>query len=252
MTNIIDKFDKITKTASRSLGFRITKNEDINPSCILIISIQSITKQSANSLKKINPDAIIIYTEDLPKTKIQLLKDFSWGVNINSLTLDIAEKNLKKEPDFIMFRIENTSVEPLEEGGVGRFLYVENDIPELQVRYLEDLPIDVVVTTLPNEPNVSLNSLLTLANIRSYITKYFFIECSKVLSIRELQELRDIGVDGFIFDESIGINKVLELRENINKLRDKKPKSSQKDKERVSFAGESVDVEDEDEDEDDF
>ena len=101
---------------------------------------------------------------------------------------------------------------------------------------------------MPNEPNVSLNSLLTLANIRSYITKYFFIECSKVLSIRELQELRDIGVDGFIFDESIGINKVLELRENINKLRDKKPKSSQKDNERVSFAGESVDVEDEDED----
>ena len=82
MTNIIEKFDRITKTASRSLGFRISKDEDKNPSSIIIVSTKTITKQSINSLKKINPDALIIHAEDLPKTKVDLLKDFSWGINL--------------------------------------------------------------------------------------------------------------------------------------------------------------------------
>ena len=251
MKNIIEKFNKITKTASRSLGFKINKVEDKTPSSIIIVSTKTITKQSLNSLKKINPDALIVNAEELPKAKVQLLKDFSWGININSLTIDTAEKNLKNEPDFIMFGIKDSLIEPLEEGSIGRFLFVENDISEFYVKNLEDLPIDVIVTSLPNETNITLNTLVTLANIRNYITKYFFIESSNKLTTRELQELREIGVDGFIFNESIGVNEILDLKEEINKLPDKKNKSTSKNNDRISFSVENVDVEDEDEDDDD-
>ena len=105
------------------------------------------------------------------------------------------------KPDFFMFGIEDSQIEPLEEGSIGRFLFVENDITEFYIKNLEDLPIDVIVTSLPNEANITLNTLVTLANIRSYITKYFFIESANQLTNRELQELREIGVDGFIFNE---------------------------------------------------
>ncbi|MBS95679.1 MAG: hypothetical protein FI695_03745 [SAR202 cluster bacterium] len=249
MTNIIEKFDKITKTASRSLGFKITKDEDKNPSSIIMVSTKTVTKQSVSSFKKINPDALIIYSEDLPKPKAQLLKDFSWGISINSLTIQKAEKTLKNKPEFIMFGVENSSIEPLEEGSIGRFLFVENDITELYVKNLEDLPIDVVVTSLPDEPNITLNTLVVLSNIRNYITKYFFIESSKKLTTRELQELREIGIDGFIFNESIGTKEILELKENILKLPDKKNKNTSKNNDRISFSVDNVDIENEDDDE---
>tara|TARA_B100001029_G_scaffold71657_1_gene58437 strand:+ start:1786 stop:2538 length:753 start_codon:yes stop_codon:yes gene_type:complete len=248
MTNIIEKFDKITKTASRSLGFKITKDEDKNPSSIIMVSTKTITKQSVTSFKKINPDALIVYTEDLPKPKVQLLNDFSWGININSLSIENAEKNLKNKPDFIMFGVQGSSIEPLEEGSIGRFLFVENDITEFYIKNLEDLPIDVVVTSLPKEPNITLNTLVTLANIRNYITKYFFIECSNKLTSRELQELREIGVDGFIFNESIGTKEILDLKENIIKLPDRKNKNTSKSNDRISFSTENVDIEDEEND----
>ena len=70
MKNIIEKFDKITKTASRSLGFKINKVEDKTPSSIIIVSTKTITKQSLNSLKKINPDALIVNAEELPKLPV--------------------------------------------------------------------------------------------------------------------------------------------------------------------------------------
>ena len=95
MKNIIEKFDKITKTASRSLGFKVNKVEDKTPSSIIIVSTKTITKQSLNSLKKINTDALILNAEELPKSKVQLLKDFSWGINMNSLTIEKPKKILK-------------------------------------------------------------------------------------------------------------------------------------------------------------
>ena len=79
---------------------------------------------------------------------------------MNSLTIEKAEKNLKNEPGFIMFGIKDSLIEPLEEGSIGRFLFVENDITEFYIKNLEDLPIDVIVTSLPNETNITLNTLL--------------------------------------------------------------------------------------------
>ena len=63
--------------------------------------------------------------------------------------------------------------------------------------------------------------------------------------------INKIGVDGFIFNESIGVNEILDLKEEINKLPDKKNKSTSKNNDRISFSVENVDVEDEDEDDDD-
>ena len=119
----------------------------------------------------------------------------------------------------------------------------------MYVKNLEDLPIDVVVTSLPDEPNITLNTLVVLSNIRNYITKYFFIESSKKLTTRELQELREIGIDGFIFNESIGTKEILELKENILKLPDKKNKNTSKNNDRISFSVDNVDIENEDDDE---
>ena len=82
---------------------------------------------------------------------------------------------------------------------------------------------------------------MTLANIRSYITKYFFIESANQLTNRELQELREIGVDGFIFNEKVGLKEIADMKEKINKLPDKKNKGTTKNNDRISFSVENVD-----------
>ena len=109
-------------------------------------------------------------------------------------------------------------------------LRISSDLEESQIRGLEDLPVDAILLQKPSlEGPLSLSHLLAISNIRSAVSRYLLLEWSEALTSRELEHLRDLGVDGLVVDmEQAEAQVIATLRERIDQLPPRKPKGEQR------------------------
>lgn len=232
MSKLLDQLDQMSRGATQPMGFTATPiKKDVTPQMLLLAYVETVTQKKIDELSKAKLDAFILRTskKDLASS-VNPLKTEMWGIaipNPTSKQLEICKANGN---DFIIYEIDNTPADLIEEGEIARVLRVSHSLEETTIRALEDLPFDIVLLQGPeSSKSLMLTDLVNISSVRSAISRYLFIEWSGDLTIRDLQHLRDIGVDGIVLDSSSADTETFKaVRKGINAIPKRKPRGDQR------------------------
>ncbi len=230
MSKLMDRLDRIAKGTNRSLGFAPSGNREPLPSMVLLAWWAGVDQKEIPLLLKAGADALVVPDSAVSKkgTEKQLssVEGANWGVHMEAYDSSHQETDQNKGCDFVVFGIEGTRVDVLAEGERARVLRVPADMPDSQLRGLEDLPVDIIIVRRPvPESPLSLVHLLAISNVRSATGRYLLLEWDAELTAAELEQLRDIGVDGLVVCAGAAQASIVTvLRERINALPRRKPR----------------------------
>ncbi|MBI4198512.1 MAG: hypothetical protein HY533_05325 [Chloroflexi bacterium] len=234
MSKLLDRLDRITRGPVRSLGFTPTSAREAVATMALVVQVADLKQAGATEALQAGADAIVALASGPAlsllevKERPALPEGSTWGVEIQALDGTQAEALKGLGCDFLVFGIEHTPVEALGEGECTRVLRVSPALEDTLLRNIEDLPVDVVIVSKPGpEGPLSLAHLLAIANVRAATSRYLLVEWDAPLSARELEHLRDMGVDGIVVNasgEALAAT-VSALRERIGALPARKPRS---------------------------
>jgi len=172
-----------------------------------MVLIGLISSQSDKNLKLANQpglDAVLLHVDKpesgLDKT-VEALGGKPWGIRTGALSNEKASSLVKTGCDFFVHALEETHLDALYEGKSGYVLEVDVDISEQDLRALDTLPVDAVCVSLANVVSpLSLRHLADVLSVRAMYEKFLLVEISKDLSAKEMEILRDSGIDGLIVD----------------------------------------------------
>ncbi|MBI4339983.1 MAG: hypothetical protein HY680_08530 [Chloroflexi bacterium] len=228
MSKLLDRLDRIARGPGRTLGFAPPSARETVPTMSLLAQVNAGSPAEAESLLTAGADAIILPGPADPKAPLELPEGSLWGMEVPGLDKAQADAYREMGCDFLVFGIADTRVDALEEGECTRILRVAANLEETLLRCVEDLPVDVVIVSKPGpEGPLSLAHLLAIANVRSATSRYVLLEWDADLSPKELEHLRDMGVDGIVvkYSGNTSSGTISALRERIAGLPPRKPKS---------------------------
>ncbi|MBI4201124.1 MAG: hypothetical protein HY531_02400 [Chloroflexi bacterium] len=260
MSRLLDRLDAVDRGATRAMGFAASAEPKPTPSMALLAWVPDLPQRDIASFAKLPVDSLILpgdLAPDVLAKKITPLDNVVWGVTMEKPARARVEAYREKRSDFFVFGIEETEVDAMEEGECARVLRIAPEMEESQLRGLEDLPVDIVLLQRP-EPQgpLRLAHLLVISNVRAMTSRYLLLEWSGELTSRDLEYLRDAGVDGIVANvETMAPSTFAALHEKMSSLPRRRPRGEQRPLAVLPRTGGPASVrpqrrEDEDEDED--
>lgn len=228
MSKLLDRLDRITRGPVRTLGFAPASVKETVPTLALLAEVAAARTKEAHEALTSGADAVILSLTGKTHKLPEMPEGSSCGAEVQSLDKAQADTLRTQGYDFLVFGIEGTQAEALEEGDCTRILRVSSALEDTQLRCIEDLPVDVVIVTKPApEGPLSLTHLLAISNVRAATSRYVLLEWDADLSGKELEQLRDMGVDGIVFkaDGDAPAATVASLHERIAALPARRPRS---------------------------
>ncbi len=234
MSKLLDRLDRLARGAPRTIGFSPKAPQESIPTLALLAWLGDASKPSVAEAASDKVDAFIVsesvFQGGKSGKRSKIKEGTILGVAVERPDRERVEASKGNGSDFIVFGLEGTPVDLLEDGDVARLLRVSSDLEESQIRGLEDLPVDAFLLQRPSlEGPLSLSHLLAISNIRSAVSRYLLLEWNEALTSRELEHLRDLGVDGLVVNmEQAETPVIATLRERIDQLPPRKPKGEQR------------------------
>ncbi len=225
MSKFLDRLEKINQGAARSLGFGASAQAETLPAMALIGALSNSGKSAkgAANLAKIGADGALVQGGNGKAAIKQVggaLDSVPWGLRVEGL--DGKEANSYKEQgcDFLAFGPEKVMLGALGDEDTGYLLCVKPDMDERQLNTVEGLPVDGVLLKLDSaQPPLTIEDLIAIGSVRMAFSKYLLLEMSGVPTARELEALRDIGVNGLVVDaDSLPVKKLEELKKRMSSL----------------------------------
>ena len=204
MSKFLKVLEKRTKSSLGTIGFGSSISEGSRSTMALVGLISS---QSAKNLKLASQpglDAVLLHVDKpgpgLGKT-VEALAGKPLGIRTGVLSKEESSRLVKVGCDFFVHTLAKTHLDALYEGEAGYILGVDGDISEQALRALDVLPVDAVCVSLANVGSpLSLCHLADIVSIRIMFEKFLIVEIPKNVSAKEIEILRDSGVDGLVVD----------------------------------------------------
>ena len=232
MSRFFDSLERIDRGATTSMGFGAVVRPEKVPAMGLVGTLSKLGKSAAGAanLAKVGADAALLQdmdAEKIPDRLVKALGEVPWGIKVAHL--DEKQAILYKDQgcDFLAFQPEGVLLEALsEDEDPGYILCIQPDMAGRSLRAIEQLPVDAVLLSLkPEEPPLTLQHLITIGAIRSAFSKYLLLEVPPSLTTRELDGLREIGVDSLVVDaDAHSVEELEGLKDRLMNL----PKRQQK------------------------
>ena len=199
MGKLIRLIEDSTSGASMPLGFRAKTSANTITQIPIIGSVENATDLKVAI--KLPLDAILFNRSTDGSKKLTQERH----KNLNGTRLDNPKEGtmkavLKEKWDFMVFPYKDFPVNILKDVSVDRVLSIPLDILEAQARVVDLLPIEAIYIDTGFEQSPTLRSTISLSATRSVIDKPCLISTNTVLSISDLEYLRDIGIDAIIMN----------------------------------------------------
>jgi hypothetical protein len=259
MNKFLDLLDNIREGAPAPLGFGASRAPKL-PGIALIGMVSNDHKKAVASAAKSSVDAVIIEGIDKLidlKKIIKPLSNIPWGAKISGLGEGQAQALQDEGSDLVAFNVEGTVASNLVCDQIARILCLEIGMPEDDLRALASLPVDVFLIPMKQVSNPwSIQDLASLSVISRRVDKFILIEVSESPESKDLEALRDIGVNGIVVDMGLsGSSGYSDLKKQLIDM--PRPKHSRRDRSRAilpvsafTFASEPQEQEQEEEDDD--
>ena len=188
------------------MGFGIAAKGEELPSMALVglLSGKRKSVKGASLLAKAGADGAVIEGVDSAEALKEIAKRLDtvpWGIRVSELSGEQVEHYREDGSDFLAFGPERALLGALEEEDVGYLLCIPPDMDDRSLRTIENLPVDAVLLSLKElEPPLTVQHLIAIGSVREMFGKYLLLEVPGDPAFRELEALRDIGVDGLVVD----------------------------------------------------
>ena len=213
MSKFLDRMERITLGGPGGMGFGAVRTEK-TPGLALIGLVSGSYAKGLATVSKLALDAALLSGIDDAaglKRIEKSLPSVPWGVKTSSLTEKAAQEFRDSGCDLLAFSLENTAASALETDDAARILYIEPDIEERELRAIGALPVDVLILPMTDISGPwDLANLTSVAAISRRVDKYFLVEISSAPSDKDLEALRNAGVDGLVLDVAIVDHDALE------------------------------------------
>ncbi len=245
MNKFLDLLDNIREGAPAPLGFGASRAEKL-PGIALISLVSGDHKKAITMVSKASVDAVIIEGLTTPSDVKKITKSLGnvpWGAKVSELSEGQAQGYQDDGSDLVVFNVEGTAASNLVCDQIARVLCIDIGLEEDKLRALASLPVDVFLLSMKDVSSPwSIQDLANLSVISRRVDKYILLEISVPPTGKDLEALRDIGVNGIVIDASEASAKVYkDLRQNLIDI--PRPKHSRRDRTRAILPGASFNQE---------
>ena len=235
MSKLLDKLDRIGRGRTTSLGFGSAGRAEKLPAMAVVgvLTDQKAYLKQAAILSEVGADAVLLGGASTGKALTDVAKKLDsmpWGPKVGELGVDEAAGFRDAGCDFLAFGPENSLLGAIEGESTGYFLCVDPGMEERFLRTIEDLSVDGVL--LPSSSvglPLTVEHMMTLGVVREAFSKYLFLELPGPLSARELEGLRDMGIDGVVVNPAVlSKEDIQEMISSLKSLPKKQPNKSRR------------------------
>jgi hypothetical protein len=204
MSKFLKVLEKKTKSSPGPIGFGSSISEESRSTMALVGLISSLSAKNLKLACQPGLDAVLLQVDKpgpgLAKT-VEALSGKPLGIRTGVLSKEESSHLVKIGCDFFIHTLAKTHVDALYEGETGYILKVDGDIAEQALRALNLLPVDAVFVSLSNVGSpLTLCHLADIVSIRIMFEKFLIVEIPRTVSAKEIEILRDSGVDGLVVD----------------------------------------------------
>ena len=223
MSKLLEKLERSAKGSPTRLGFGPATSREKVPPVIFVGAIAKEHTKGAKALAQAGGDAVVLRVPRADSPEVgqlqKSLDNLPWGLWAEHLEGEKVEDLKKQGCDFLVLDAERTPLEAVEEGDTARILAVRADMEERLLHTLEDLPVDAILLQLPDTTfPLTLHHLMLISVVRGMTFKYLLLERPSLPTTRELELLRDAGVDGLVVD--VAATTIQELSQFRQQLQD--------------------------------
>ena len=252
MSKFIEKLKNHTQLSPAPLGFGKALVQ-AKPRILLVAGLaQPNIENLAECLS--GADAGLLQVNSLSSLDENLSKlsqsapDIVWGSWLNNANWGKVE-NTKIKADFLVF----PPMMPLVDlpAGLGKIFEIDANITDTQLRAIDELPVEAVLFNAKPD-KLNWQYLIMLQRLDNLLTKPLLTVVPSGVTSTELQTLWGVGVDGVVIELEAGqVNRLKELRQEVEKASFPLPRKSKKAEVRLPFISQSppADAEEEEEDE---
>ena len=204
MSKFLDRLEQINLGAPIPMGFGASRPPK-SPGMALVGLVAESNSEGIHTLAELVPDATLVSGVDgssaLKKLSQVLGNDVPWGVRVDSLNEEDARVFEDGGCDLLAFSLQGTSATAVASEEIARILCINLDIDMDQLRALDTLPVDVFVLPMAEvSAPWTLADLAAIGRISNRVDKYILVETSQFPGPKELEALRDAGVNGLVVD----------------------------------------------------
>ena len=216
MSKLLDLLDRIKEGAQTPMGFGVTRPEKLPGMVVIGLVSQDYAKGMAVVADQ-GLDAAMIAGADGPeevKKAGEGLKDKPWGARVTSLSQEEAQAYQDSGSDLLVFPLEGTAASALASEELARILCIEPNMEDRELRAVSSLPVDGFLLPLSQAgDSLTLADLAAVGSVSRRSDKYILLEVSRPPHGKDLEALRDIGVQGLVVDvASVSVESFKELK----------------------------------------
>ena len=222
MNKLREWLKKIAGAEAPRMGFGAPASKAKGPSMGLLVALSSIDKKMAGLAVEAGAEALVVRAglasdAEALRALIQDFRQCLWGVQLDGG--QAPEGNLGF--DFTILSTSST-LSALKGEEQGRLLAVDPSWDDVQLRVLEQLPVDGAVFSLrlKEETRPAVEHLITVRRLSLLLRKPLFLELGRSLPAEDLEQLRDGGLSGLLVPAGAAgwPDVIKELRQNIEAL----------------------------------
>lgn len=223
MSKLLSRLEKINRGSQAPMGFGVAVRTEKTPAMALIGLLAQNYKQGANRLVRLKADGVLLEGAGLDGKLLEIagaLDTVPWGVKVEEMDGDKARGLVEKGCDFFVVSPERVTVEAVKDERAAYLLSLPSDVDDRFLRAIEDLPVDAVFMSIAStESPLTLQHLINIGSIRTMFDKYLILGVPATISAKEMEGLRDMGVDALVVDAGRSSEKVLgAIKENLLSL----------------------------------
>ena len=230
MSKLVSRIEKISRGSPAPMGFGATARAAQTPAMALIGILSQNSLEGAKCLASLDADGALLADVDSGEeisTMAEALGPTPWGVKTHALDGEAADSLVQKGCDFFLVSPDSVTVEAAKDDRAAFILSLPVDANDGFLRALEDLPISAAFISLTDNGPLTLQRLIDVGSVRTMFDKYLLVEIPVSLSAKELEGLRDMGVDAVVVDVGAASEESLKaMKERLLELpRQRKPRS---------------------------
>ena len=230
MSKLVSRIEKISRGSPAPIGFGASGRTARTPAMALIGILSGNSPEDAKCLADLDADGAL-FAATTPSEEFASLTEAlgatPWGVKVNDLNGETADGLIQQGCDFFLVDADSVTVEAAKDERAAFILSLPEAAGDGFLRALEDLPITAAFTSLAADGPLTLQRLIDVGSLRTMFDKYLLVQVNPGLSARELEALRDMGVDALVVDVAAASEDSLKaMKESLLNLpKQRKPRS---------------------------
>ena len=204
MSKFLDRLEQVTQGTPPPMGFGARRGQK-TPGMAFVGLVSEAYAEGISLLADLGADAILFSDAKDPqsvKESAQTLGSGTpWGSRVSSLSEEEAQAFQEGGCDLMAFSLPGTSLAAVASEEMARILCVDPGIETDRIGALDALPVDVLLLSMSGlSAPWTLEDLASIARISHRVDKYILVEVSQIPGAKELEALRNTGVQGLVVD----------------------------------------------------